>query len=137
MAELDTIIVKNPLKEDFNVRFNGEPYTVKAGEEKTFPSFLAFHFAKHLSDKILSKEVEKIKKAKSDNPYRPEVGQLLLHDNVKRRMALYDVLRDKELVGHVIVAFNFKGLIGEMKEYEEYVDKIENPPAPKSSEKGK
>lgn len=135
MAELDTITVYNPLNEDFEVRFNGELYSVPATGNKTFPSFLAFHVAKHLSDKILNKEVAKIKKAKSDNPYRPQVAQIIIHDNAKRRMALYDVLKDKELVGHVIVAFNFKGLIGDLKEFEDYVDKIENPPAPKTSTK--
>lgn len=135
MAELDTLQIRNPMKEDFEVRFNGELYTLVAGEEKSFPEFLAFHIAKHLSDKMLEKEVQKLRKVKSDNPYRPQVGQLMVYDNAKRRIALYDIIGSKEKVEECIASYPFKAFIGEMNEYDEYVAKAETPKESKSDEK--
>lgn len=42
-------------KED-HAMWNGKPYTVKSGEIKHYPKFLAYHLAKHLIDKIIMKE---------------------------------------------------------------------------------
>jgi len=123
MAELDTLGLTNPTKEDFEIRFNGELYRVGAGEVKSFPEFLAFHVAKHLSDKMLSVEIEKIRKAHSDNPYRPQVGQLMIYDNAKRRIALFDIFGNKEKVEACIASYPFKSFIGEMKDYDEHVTK--------------
>lgn len=53
MSEFDTRSVTNPLEEDFTHAWNGEPYTIPAGETKSFPEFLAVHLAKHLADKIM------------------------------------------------------------------------------------
>jgi len=124
MAELDTLGLTNPTKLDFEVRFNGELYRVGAGEQKAFPEFLAFHIAKHLSDKILSVEIEKIRKEHSENPYRPQIGQLMVYDNPKRRIALFDIFGTKEKVEACIAAYPFKSFIGEMNEYEDYVTKV-------------
>jgi hypothetical protein len=125
MAELDVIKVSNPLGEEFSCRFNGELYKVPAESEAFFPHFLAFHMAKHLSDKMLSKEVEKTKKAKTDNPFNPKVAQVEIYDNPDRRIALYDILGTKELVEKCINAFPFKGFLGEMSDYDKYVEKKE------------
>ena len=124
MAELDSIRIKNPLSEDFICRFNGELYKVLAESEAYFPQFLSFHIAKYLSDLIISKEVEKVKKAKTDNPFNPMVAQLEIYDNPKRRISLYDILGSKELVEQCLKVFPFKGFIGEMSEYDNYVDKV-------------
>lgn len=124
MAELDTIAVVNPTKEEFVVRFNGEPYRIEAGETRTWPKFLAFHVAKHLSDKIIGKDIAKVKAQKTDSPFRPQVGQLQLYDNPTRRIALYDILNDKLLVEECIKSYPFKGFIGEMKDYDDYVAKV-------------
>lgn len=123
MAELDTLYVTNPTSDDFTVNFNGEPYTVGAGEKKSYPEFLGFHIAKHLSDKILREEIAKIRKKQTENPFRPQVGQLMVYDNPKRRIALYDILGDKTLVERCINAFPMKDFIGEIEEYDEYVEK--------------
>ena len=123
MAELDVLRVYNPMSEDFTCRFNGELYKVPAESEAYFPYFLSFHVAKHLSDLMLSKEIEKTKKAKSDNPFNPKVAQIEIYDNPERRIALYDILGTKELVEQCIKAFPLKGFIGEMSEYDNYVDK--------------
>lgn len=123
MAELDTIVVTNPTKDDFTVNFNGEPYFIGKSEQKAFPEFLAFHIAKHLSDKMLGEEVEKLRKEKTDNPYRPRVGQLMVYDNPKRRIALYQIFGDKDKVESCIAAYPFKGFVGEMREYDDFVTK--------------
>lgn len=130
MAEFDTIYVTNPLNEDFAVRFNGENYELGKKERKSFPEFLGFHVAKHLSDKMLGTEIEKLKKAEKENPFNPRVGQLLVYDNPKRRITLFQILGSKKLVEECISAYPFKGFIGEMSEYDEFADgKAEAPTA--------
>lgn len=121
MAEFDTTSITNPMKEDFAVNFNGERYEIGAGEQKSFPEFLAFHIAKHLSDKMLNDEVQKIKNADKENPFNPRVGQMLVYDNPQRRMRLYDILGSKARVEACINAYPFKGFIGELEEYDNYV----------------
>lgn len=121
MAEFDTVNIFNPLKEEFTARWNGEPYTLKAGERRTFPTFLAIHIAKHLSDKCLAPQVEAIKKEQTDNPYRPAVAQLMVYDNPKRRIALYTILGSKELVEQAVNASGYKGFVGNMSEYDDFV----------------
>lgn len=39
-----------------NAMWAGKPYSVKAGETKSYPRFLATHLAKHLINKILGKQ---------------------------------------------------------------------------------
>ena len=124
MADFDSIAVHNPLKEPFMVRFNGEPYTLQAGETRMWPAFLAYHVAKHLSNEILAPEIAKIKRASGDNPYRPAHAQLMVYDNPSRRISLYDILGSKAEVENCIKAFNFKGFIGDMRDYEEHVETV-------------
>ncbi len=136
MAELDTIEIRNPLKVDFSCRFNGQVYTVAAETSKHFPQFLAFHVAKHLSDAILTPDLEKIKKGNNkENSFNPKNAQLMIYDNVQRRMALYDVLKNKSLVQTCIAQFPLKGFIGNVKEFDDYVTKAETPKKPKAEAK--
>lgn len=136
MAELDTIDITNPLKEDFDVRFNGELYTLAGLETKAYPKFLCFHIAKHLSEKMLSDHKEKLrKKHGKDNPFIPQATTLFNHDNPSRRKALYDILKSKPLVEEAVIAFNLKGFVGEMKEYDDYVDARSQPVDPTETPK--
>lgn len=121
MAEYDTITVTNPSTSEFMARFNGEPYTIGAGEEKSFPQFIGFHIAKKLSDSLLSVEAKRIANKDKENPYAPAASQLLMHDNPKRRIFLFQILRDVTLVEQCVNAFPLNGFIGEMSEYDEFV----------------
>lgn len=127
MAEFDTIRIINPLKEDFEFRFNGELYILKASEEREWSQALAFHCGKHLSSKLLEPEVKKLKqqriKDKSDNPFLPEATSLIAHDNPKRRIALYRIFQDKTLVQRCIDKYPFKDFTGDMGEYDSFVTK--------------
>lgn len=134
MSELETITIYNPLKENFSVNFNGEPYVVPSQTEKSYPQFLAFHIAKHLTDKMLEEALVALKSKDEKNPYKPLVGQLMVYDNPKRRIALYKVLRTKELVETCMNNYPFKGFVGEMREYDEFVAEQEKTPATKSSD---
>ena len=128
-SEFDTIPVTNPTKEDFTVNYNGEPYKLPKETTKEYPLHLAYHLAKKLSDTILNKEVEKIKKKTKDGQNNPAVSQLVIYDNPQRRIALYDILQSKDEVEACLNAFNYdlKGFIGEIKEYDDYVAKQEKP----------
>lgn len=55
MEELDysTVPFLNIDTQDFTWEWGSKPYTVKAGETKFYPEFLAKHMAKHLSDKLM------------------------------------------------------------------------------------
>src|SRR3990167_5059351 len=59
----DIITIQNTDNEDFEFfydRASGNyPYTIKAGEIKRFPRFLATHCIKHLIDKIMNKRQQK------------------------------------------------------------------------------
>jgi hypothetical protein len=56
----DIITIKNTDEEDFTFEYDRSrgnyPYTIKAGEIKRFPRFLADHAVKHLINKILHKK---------------------------------------------------------------------------------
>lgn len=132
MAELDTIVVFNPLKERFEARFNGELYGIDGRSSKSFAQFVGFHVAKHLSDHILGAEVLRLKKSSGENVFNPKIGQLTMHDNVERRVVLYDILKSKDLVERCIAAYPFKGFIGDMKLYDKHVEMAE---APKETKK--
>lgn len=47
---------KDVLHSTDNAMWAGKPYSIKAGETKTYPRFLASHLAKHLITKILGKK---------------------------------------------------------------------------------
>jgi len=55
----DVIVFCNIHKQDFTFNFDGNPYTIKSGETRFFPRFLAIHGAKHLIDKILNEQKQK------------------------------------------------------------------------------
>jgi len=137
--EFDSIEVVNPLDEEFTVRFNGQPYKLDAEERRSFPYFLGFHIAKHLSDKMLQPDLQKIKKEKGGNgEFNPKNAQLMVYDNPRRRMTLYEILGKEELVQACIEAFPFKAFIGEMKEWTQFLEKKNAPakaPAKESKKK--
>jgi len=70
----DVIVFCNIDKEDFTFKFDGNPYTVKAGETRFFPRFLAIHGAKHLVDKMLNAQEKKT----SLNNLREELGNQII-----------------------------------------------------------
>jgi hypothetical protein len=55
MSTYQTVILHNPFSEDFTHTWDKEPYTVKSGESKHFPKWLAEHLVKHLLDRELNK----------------------------------------------------------------------------------
>ncbi len=127
MAELDVLSIQNPTSEDFTWRYNGEPYTILAGETKTFSKHVAFHLAKHLSDEIIIVEnPSKLpKNATEKDRQRDEVriAQLCVFDNPKRRIALYRIIKDPILVQDCLASYPFKAFVGDMEEYRNYVIK--------------
>lgn len=123
MAELDAVEIYNPTKEDFTWRYNGEPYTVPSKGKKSFAKYVAFHLAKHLSTKMISDMFSKEEHADRNKVF--EISQLNVYDNPKRRITLYQILKDVLLVQEVIKAYPFKGFLGDMTEYESYVKKEE------------
>lgn len=125
-SEFETIEIKNPTDEDFTARYNGEPYKILAGETKPYPYRIAYHIAKQLSDKILGKEVVELKKKNKTGQPNPALSQLLIYDNSKRRIALYDVLGSRDEVEECVIAFNYslRGFIGDFTEYDEYVSAL-------------
>jgi hypothetical protein len=58
--EQDLLVVNNILKEDFTVNWGGQPFTIKEGERKIFPRFIAEHMAKHMADRALLLEEKAI-----------------------------------------------------------------------------
>lgn len=123
MAELDTIKLSNPTSEDFIQNFNGEPYTVKAGQSKSFAQFVGFHIAKHLATKMVLSTFSK--KDRNDPKKAISIGQHTHYDNPKLRIALYQIFGDKDLVQKTILLYPYKGFIGEMDEYKNFVEKSE------------
>lgn len=131
MAELDTIKFINPTSEDFTHNYNGEPYSIKAGEEKHLSKFVAFHLAKHLSSQMIVNEAkagvtkkeiaELYEKGKTHSALALRISQLQVYDTPERRIALYKIFGNESLVQAVINAYPFKGLVGDMKIYESFV----------------
>lgn len=130
MAELDAVQIKNPTLEDFTHNYNGEPYTIKVGETKSFAKYVAFHLAKHLSTKMIVEDLEKkaTKKeleelqTKANSRLASSIGQLNVYDSPERRIALYKMLGNKDLVQTVIKSYPFKGFVGEMATYDKFVE---------------
>src|SRR3990167_10738018 len=112
MAELDTITLNNPTTEDFTWNYNGEPYTIKAGEQKNFAQYVGFDLAKHLSSKMMNDEVTP--EQKKDRAIELELAHRMVYDNPRRRIALYKILKSKDLVQALVKAYPFKGFVGEM-----------------------
>lgn len=130
MAEFDSVTLTNPTSEDFSWRFNGELYTIKAKETKSFSKYCGFHLAKHLSTKMIDeKNPQKNKKNATSQEINIEAirhSQLLMYDNPQRRIALYEILGDVQLVQELLMVYPFKAFIGEMKEYEDYVNSVKS-----------
>lgn len=125
VSALETVPVYNPKNEEFSVRFNGELFKLAPKSSRHYPRFLAFHIAKHLSSLMLAPLVEKAIKKSGTNPFAPDVTRLTVHDNPERRIALYDILQDKNLVEACIGSTSLKPFIGNMAEYDDYVSQKE------------
>ena len=119
MAELDTIQLINPTSEDFSVNYNGEPYTLAAGETRAFTKHVGYHIAKHLAHKMVDASLSD--KDKKDPKKVLEITRLSVYDNPQLRIALYKILKDVDNVGQVILAFPYKGFIGNMSDFEKFV----------------
>ena len=49
-------IVTNWSKEDFTATWAGQAHTIKTGESRQFPEYLAFHLTKHFVDREMTKD---------------------------------------------------------------------------------
>lgn len=151
MATLDQIFITNPTETEFEVRYDGEKYTLQAHEETTKTQFLARHMAKHLSDRMMINDFYGIqkdftKKHKSLSPHQvdqqlgTEKTRLTMQDSPERRIALYKVLRSTVEVNNTIDAYpQFKSkkkkdgsiefsTVGDIEIYNEFVEKSERKP---------
>lgn len=122
MATLDTVTLKNPTSEDFSWNFNNETYYLAANESKSFVESVGMHIAKHLACKIVAESFPA--KIAKEKPL--VVSQSLNYDNPKLRIELYKILGDKNLVNKTIASYPFKDVVGDMREYEDFVAKEEN-----------
>ena len=76
--------------------------------------------------KATKKEVEQMyTKEGSTSRLAGLIGQLNVYDSPERRIALYKMFGDKDVVQKVITSYPFKGFIGEMKLYDDFVAKGE------------
>lgn len=125
--DLTSVEIINPTSEDFTWNYNGEPYTVRAGEKTAFAKPVAYHLARHLSTKMIVDEVKgKMGKKQIENPRDPihvKISQLSIYDTPERRIALYHILRDEEKVMQLLMRYPYKGTIGDLAEYQAFVDK--------------
>lgn len=127
--DLSAVNITNPTSEDFTWNYNGEPYTIKAGATTPFAKPVAFHLAKHLSTQmVVSPLQEGMSKKDIDNknaPVHVKISQLSIYDTHERRIALYKILKNAQTVVELISRYPFKGFIGEMGEYQKFVEKEE------------
>lgn len=127
--EMVSVTITNPTSEDFTWGYNGEPYTIKAGETMAYAKPLAYHLAKHLSTKMIVDAVKakmtKKEAAEPKSPVHVKISQLSIYDTHERRIALYKILGDGSKVVELITRYPFKGFIGEMDEYKKFVEKSE------------
>jgi len=129
MAELDTIELYNPTLKDFTHNFNGEPYTIKSKEIKSFSQWSGIHLAKHLATRILTDEVNK----KYPGELKPEdarrkgveLSQAINYDNPRLRIALYKILKKVDTVELVVTRYPYKGFVGDMDVYKRFVSEAE------------
>lgn len=125
--DLTAIEITNPTSESFTWQYNGQPYTLEAGESKAFARPVSYHLAKHLSTQMVVGEVKgSMTKKDQENPHAKvhvKVSQLTIYDTHERRVALYKILKDEQRVVEVITRYPFKGFIGDMEIYKAFVDK--------------
>ncbi len=79
----DTTEIFNPLSEDFVWSFNGKPYTIPANSRKSFPEFLARHFAKHLARKIVYANAYKEIEEKAKGQLTPDTAKAVPGNRVE------------------------------------------------------
>lgn len=127
--DLESVELTNPTDADFTWRYNGIPYTILAKETKQFAKPVAYHLAKHLSTNMVTDELMKTATKKDmDNPnaaIHVKAAQLTTYDTHERRIALYKILKDESKVPAVVQRYPFKGFIGDMNIYQEFVQKKE------------
>ena len=128
MSELDAVILFNPTNQDFAHHFNGELYSISANSSKPFAQKVGFHLAKHLATKMVNDSFST--EDKKDPKKSLMISQHTVYDNPKLRIALFKILKDKMLVQEVVIAYPYKGFIGEMLEYEQFVENSEKPKEP-------
>ena len=125
--ELESVEISNPTSEDFTWRYNGSPYTLKAGERKSFAKPVAYHLAKHLSTKMIEKDAaDSMTKKDVENPnaaIHVKIAQLNTYDTHERRIALYKIFGDETRTTDLITRYPFKGFIGDMEVYRSFVEK--------------
>lgn len=122
MAELDVITLYNPTSIDFSHGFNGELYTIETRTSKQFTQYVGYHLAKHLATKMVIDDI-----TAADKKSKPTmVSQRTVYDNPYLRIALYKILQDTDLVQKVIMAYPYKGFVGEMVLYDDFVTKEKN-----------
>lgn len=81
--EQDLLEVTNILDVPFQVKWGGQAFSIGAGQTKTYPRFLAEHFAKHMTDFFLLRleKKESIAKGQSllqSSQHRPKVVERIL-----------------------------------------------------------
>lgn len=59
-SSFEAVPFTNITSEDFTWSWDSKPYSIKAGETKYYPVFLAKHLAKHLIDREIIKKNEKM-----------------------------------------------------------------------------
>lgn len=125
--DLSSVEINNPTSEDFTWNYNGEPYTIKAGVPAQFAKPVAYHLARHLSTKMIVDEVKsKMTKKQIENQHDPihvKISQLSVYDTPERRIALYKILRNEDYVMQLLMRYPYKGSIGELDEYKQFVEK--------------
>ena len=102
----DVMVVCNIDKEDFTVKWDGNPYTIEAGSTRMMPRFLAVHYAKHLVDCIINRTP---KNKTSNQELRKKLGEQIIvgladeyvPEKVKTLPDVVDNLNVPEEVGEV------------------------------------
>lgn len=95
MAQFDTTKIINISKEDFTYPFDNEAYTIKAGETRELPKFIAEHLAIHLIDKILQEKPYNIKDTRRDTPIRRDLFAKIIPE-ITQEIPSVKILSDEE-----------------------------------------
>ena len=90
---LDVINFTNIDISDYEGMWGGEITIIKAGETKPFPRFLAYHYAKHLIDKIL---------LKGGNDYGDELQRKPLEERILGIVSIPQVIK-QEVITPVVI----------------------------------
>lgn len=124
MAQLDVITLFNPTAGDFVGTWNGEDYTLPKNGSESFSKFVGFHLATNLAKQLIN---DSFSDADKKDPKKSIlISQTLLYDNPRLRIALYKILRSVPLVQECIMSYPYKGFVGDMDEYKNFVIKEES-----------